>query len=240
MKRFRKYTVSAVLPCYNDENTIAGLIKNLDHVLKQLTSKYEIIVVDDCSQDGSREKLNLAKLKYPKLRLIYHQKNMGYGKTIKSGFLQAKYDLVFYTDGDGQYDVNELPLLIGLMSDDVDFVNGIKLIRQDEKYRVIAGNLHNFLVRWLFWLPVFDTDCDFRLIRKNLLQKINLKCKTAAFCVCLVKKADLAGATFAEVSVHHYPRKYGHSQFFKPKAIIVTYLELTKLWFELMILRKVD
>lgn len=230
-------SISIVFPCYNDEKTIGKLIDEAVQIVKKLTKSYEVIVVDDGSSDKSRRVLEDKKNQYHNLTLIFHDKNKGYGGAIRSGLKSAKNELVFYTDGDGQYDIKELSILVSLMTDDISFVNGIKLSRNDEIYRVIAGNFHNFLMRWLFWLPVYDIDCDFRLIRKDILSKINLRCNTGAFCVEIVKKAEIAGAKFAEVTVHHYDRKWGQSQFFKPKKIIGTYLELISLWLEIVLKR---
>lgn len=206
--------------------------------LKQVASDWEVVVIDDGSKDNSREVLKAAAKRYKELKLVFHPKNRGYGGALKSGFKTAKKELVFYTDGDGQYDVDELPLLVSLMTKDVNFINGIKMERQDARYRILFGNLHKFLNRWLFWLPVYDVDCDFRLIRRSLLKKINLKSNTGSICVELVKKAQQAGAKFREVSVHHYERKYGQSQFFRPGKIIATYFDIAKLWVNLMLLGK--
>ena len=206
--------------------------------LKKVASDWEVIVIDDASSDNSREVLTQAAKKYRELKLIFHPKNRGYGGALKSGFKTAKYDLVFYTDGDGQYDVNELPLLVSLMTRDVNFINGIKMERQDAQHRIFFGNLHKFFNRWLFWLPVYDVDCDFRLIRKSLLDKIKLNSNSGSICIELVKKAQRAGAKFREVSVHHYERKYGQSQFFRLDKIASTYLDIAKLWLDLNVFGK--
>ena len=115
---------------------------------------------------------------------------MGYGGALISGFKQATKDLIFYTDGDGQYDVKELPLLHMAMSPDVSFVNGIKMDRQDYTYRVILGNLYALIIRWIYRLPIYDVDCDFRLIRKEIIKKIKLTKTSGAICTELVKKSD--------------------------------------------------
>jgi glycosyltransferase involved in cell wall biosynthesis len=166
---------------------------------------------------------------------VTHPKNRGYGGALRSGFAASTKDLVFYTDGDGQYDVKEMPLLVMLLSPDVDFVNGVKMTRQDPGYRVFAGNLHKFFTRWMFWLPVTDVDCDFRLVRRTILERIRLTSDSGSICPELVKKSERAGATFREVSVHHYARRSGGSQFFRPGRILRTYADLAALWVRLMI-----
>lgn len=230
-----KPSITAFFPCYNDEHSIRLLIAEMDSILNKITNNYEIIVIDDYSQDNSREVLKNLSDKFKNLKLIFHSKNLGYGGAIKRGFKEASKDLIFYTDGDGQYDVKEFPLLLSLMTDDVNFINGIKMQRGDAEYRVIFGNLHKFITRWLFWLPITDVDCDFRLIRKNLVDKIKLTSNSGSVCVELVKKADKTGAVFREVSVHHFNRKFGTSQFFRLNKIIHTYFDLTRLWISIML-----
>lgn len=234
-----KSGVSIFFPCYNDAQSIVLLVKTVFSVIKKYTNSYEVIVVDDASTDSSRKVLKLLAKKYKKLRLVFHSKNLGYGGALRSGFKEAKYELIFYTDGDGQYDVSELPILLSLMSEDVDFVNGIKMVRHDPTYRIVIGNLYSFLIRWFFWVPILDIDCDFRLIRKKVIDKLDLQCCSGAICIELIKKAQIAGASFREVSVHHLERKFGVSQFFMVERIMSTFGEIFFLWWKLMVAKKI-
>jgi glycosyltransferase involved in cell wall biosynthesis len=199
-----------------------------------------VIVIEDHSADNSKKILLDLLKKYPKeFRPVFHEKNMGYGGVLRRGFKEAKKDLVFYTDGDGQYDVKELPILYTLMTKDVNFVNGIKMERQDFVYRVIIGNFYALIMRWAFLLPIYDVDCDFRLIRRSIISKLNLKSSSGSICVELVKKSQRAGAKYRQVSVHHYPRKFGSSQFFNFNRLLQTFKELSLLWWDLMVKEKV-
>lgn len=232
-------SISAFFPCYNDSHTIGDLVREAERQLEALTDDYEIIVVNDGSTDASAGVLQQLAAEIPRLRVVTHERNRGYGGALRSGFAAATRELVFYTDGDGQYDVRELPVLLMLMTDDTDFVNGIKMKRQDPAYRVHAGNVHQFLMRWMFWLPIRDVDCDFRLIRRRILDAIALRSTSGSICVELVKHAQRAGAEFREVSVHHYARRFGESQFFRPSKIVGTYLHLAAVWLELMVIDKI-
>lgn len=230
--------VSIFFPCYNDANSIKALVENAFFTIKKFTNKYEVIVVDDASTDNSRLVILRLSQKYKHLKLVFHENNLGYGGALKSGFKKAKYELIFYTDGDGQYDVRELPYLLNLINKNVDFINGIKISRHDPTYRIVIGNIYSLLTRWLFWIPIIDVDCDFRLIRKSILKKIKLVSSSGAICVELVKKSQLAGAKFRQVSIKHLDRKFGTSQFFRIDRILNTVSELSLLWLQLIVITK--
>ena len=226
-------SISVFFPCFNDEKTIGPLVRGVKKILDKMAGKYEIIVIDDGSTDNSRGELAKLSKEVQNLRLIFHRQNKGYGGALKSGFKAAKYDFVFYTDGDGQYDIGELELLLPLMTNDIGVVNGIKMFRNDPWYRIVIGNIYNFFVRNAFGIDINDTDCDFRLIRNSSLKKISLNCNSGAICVELVKKLQDSGAEFRQVSVHHYSREYGNSQFFNWRRILNTGIELIRLRLEL-------
>jgi len=238
MQKNSKYSISVFFPCYNDKGTIATLVLEAQSVLEKLTNDFEIIVIDDGSTDGSRDLLLKLQHDVHQLRLVMHDKNKGYGGALKSGFKAATKELVFYTDGDGQYDVKEIPKLLEKMTDDVDIVNGYKIKRHDPLHRVIIGYIYQEIMRLAFHLPIKDPDCDFRLMRRKIFEKINLKSNTGTICIELVKKAQQAGFKFAEVGVSHYFRVYGKSQFFNFKRVFKTLAKLITLWFELIIFKQ--
>lgn len=237
-KNYKKGGISIFFPCFNDAKSIGKLVSEAFSTVKKITPIFEIIVIDDGSTDNSREILTILSQKYKELKLIFHDKNQGYGGALRSGFKAARFELIFYTDGDGQYDVKELPLLLSLMTKDTDFVNGIKMSRHDFTYRIIIGNFYSFFIRWLFWLPIQDIDCDFRLVKKSIIDKLDLKTSSGTICIELVKKAQRAGANFRQVSVHHLERRFGVSQFFRVKRILHTYWEISILWIELMVVNR--
>jgi glycosyltransferase involved in cell wall biosynthesis len=234
----KPYSISAFFPCYNDKGTIASLVLEVKKVLERITDDYEIIVVEDGSSDGSLELLKQLQNDVSQLKLVIHEKNRGYGAALRSGFYASTKDLIFYTDGDGQYDVKELPLLMEKMLPEVDIVNGFKIKRSDPLHRIIIGWIYQEVMRLVFWLPIKDPDCDFRLIRNKVFDKVSLKSNTGMITIEMVKKFQQAGFTFAEVGVHHYFRIYGTSQFFNFSRVFRTLWKLMFLWFELIIFKK--
>jgi len=230
--------ISAVFPCYNDGVSIPDVIQRAEAVLPELTDDYEIIVVNDGSTDHSGEVLAEFSHERPHLQVITLPHNQGYGAAIRTGLMAATREYVFYTDGDGQYDPAELRLLVERIEPGIDVVNGYKISRSDNVYRKIVGNAYKALVRSVFRLRLRDIDCDFRLLRRDILDRIRLQKDSGAFCVELVKKLQSAGAHFREVPVHHYPRQHGSSQFMRPQRVIATFIELAVLWWQLQAVRK--
>jgi len=228
-------SISVFLPAFNDEAAIGELVSEALILLKSLTNDYEVIVINDGSTDSTAAVLDELAIGSEHIRIIHHPSNLGYGAALRTGFSNAGKDLVFYTDGDGQYDVKELALLLPLMTDEVDVVNGYKIKRQDDRYRAVSGAIYKTLARWFFRLPIRDVDCDFRLIRRRALQRISLSASSGAICVELVHKLAAAGCTFREVPVHHYERPHGRSQFFTPRRIAHTVLEFFALWWNVVV-----
>lgn len=234
----KKHSLSLFFPCYNDAGTIGSMVAAADVVAKEFTDDYEIIVVDDGSADSSRALLEELRLRYPRLKLVFHKKNLGYGAALRSGFRNSTKDLVFYTDGDGQYDVFELRKFFPVMQEDVDIVNGYKILRHDPFHRILIGSLYLLLMRLAFNFHIRDIDCDFRLMRRKVFDTIRLEHASGVICLELVKKLELAGYRFAEFPVHHYHRSYGKSQFFRFGRLARTAANILKLWWDLMLFHR--
>lgn len=231
--------VSAFFPCYNDEPTIASMVQVVLGAIERCgVTDCEVIVVNDGSTDGSAVVLAELARKEPRLRVVTHEHNRGYGGALLSGFAAASRQWVFYTDGDGQYDPAEIEQLVARASDGVDVVQGYKLRRADGFLRAIVGRAYHWFVKVAFGLEIRDTDCDFRLIRKSKLDEVELVHTTGAITVELVRKLQDAGARYAEVGVHHYRRVFGKSEFFRIGAIARTLWALAGLWVELVVLRR--
>jgi glycosyltransferase involved in cell wall biosynthesis len=225
--------LSIFFPCYNDAHSIGALVERADAVAAEFTADYELIVVDDGSRDGSREVLAALAARFPSLRLIRHERNLGYGAALHSGFHNATRDWVFYTDGDGQYDVGELRAMLDLIGDGVDLVNGYRVSRSDPAHRIVIGRLYQWAMRRVFGYRLRDLSCDFRLIRRRALAEIALHFNSGAVCIELVRKLELAGCRAVDCPVHHYKRVHGASEFFRPRHLWATATDIVGLWREL-------
>jgi glycosyltransferase involved in cell wall biosynthesis len=234
----RKFpSLSVFFPAYNDAPSLPGLIHKTFAVLARYVDDYEVIVVNDGSQDNTGQVLeNLRRQFEPRLRVVTHPENRGYGGALRTGFESATREFVFYTDGDSQYDVAELPRLLELVSPGTGLVNGYKLERNDPAHRIWIGNIYNLCARLMFRIRIRDIDCDYRLIRRSLLESLHLTCTSGTICVELVRKLELSGCEVKEVGVHHYPRLYGSSQFFRVRSLATTFYQLLRLWIKLVIL----
>ena len=227
-------SLSIFFPCYNDAGTIGSLVISAYEVAKSLTYDFEVIVIDDGSEDNSKDVLDSLLKIYNDLKIVYHETNQGYGSVLKSGFKNSSKDFIFYTDGDGQYDVYELRNLYNVMQDDIDVVNGYKIERNDPLHRKIIGNIYLIIMRILFRFKTRDVDCDFRLIRASAMKNIDLKHKSGVVCLELVKKLEKSGALFVDVPVCHYFRTYGKSQIFNFKRLIIIIFNILILFFDLI------
>jgi len=195
-----------------------------------------VIVVNDGSQDETAVVLEQMRQELgPRLRVVTHEKNRGYGGALRSGFAAATRDLVFYTDGDGQYDPAEIHLLLEQWTPKSGLVNGYKRLRQDPWHRIFIGRVYNGVARFLFRIRIRDIDCDFRLIRRSLVENLHLESTSGTICLELVRKIEMTGCEVAEVAVNHYPRLHGRSQFFRWRSLLTTARQFVRLYVRLVL-----
>jgi glycosyltransferase involved in cell wall biosynthesis len=230
--------LSVFFPAYNDSGTIASLVITALQSARRLTPDFEVIIVNDGSADATAQIADELVRTYPEVKVVHHPKNRGYGGALRSGFAAATRDLVFYTDGDAQYDPAEMALLWHALTDHVDLVNGYKISRSDPLHRIVIGRVYHHTVRLLFGLRVRDVDCDFRLMRRAIFDSVALEKNSGVICLEMIKKIQDAGYRIAEVPVHHYHRAYGRSQFFNFRRLARTAADVMKLWFSLVVRRE--
>jgi glycosyltransferase involved in cell wall biosynthesis len=227
--------LSVFFPAYNDSGTIASLVITALRTARTLTKDFEIIIVNDGSADSTAEIANELARTYPEVRVVHHDKNRGYGGALRTGFASATRDLIFYTDGDAQYDPAEMAVLWEAFNESVDLVNGYKISRSDPLHRIVIGRIYHHAVKLLFGLRVSDVDCDFRLMRRTIFDRVMLEKNSGVICLEMMKKIQDAGYRISEVPVHHYHRAHGRSQFFNFRRLFKTGVDVLRLWYALVI-----
>jgi glycosyltransferase involved in cell wall biosynthesis len=233
-----RISLTAFFPAYNDQHTIEVMVRTVADEMRKVTADFEVLVVDDGSKDQTGAVLDALAAELPFLRVIHHERNLGYGAALITGFKNARKDLIFYTDGDGQYDVRELHNLLAQLKPNIDLVNGYKVKRADAWYRIWIGAMYRRAMRWSFRLSIRDVDCDFRLFRRYIFETITLESRSGVICVEMAKKFEQAGFRMVEVPVSHYPRMHGRSEFFRLRHLVYTFRGLLKIWWMLIVSRR--
>lgn len=226
--------LSVFFPVFNEEGNIEATVRKAVSVLENLGSEYEIIVVNDGSLDKTAQIVEKLIKANKKIRLINHPKNLGYGEALKSGFYNAKYDTIVYTDGDGQFDFGELDKFLEKI-EDYDLVIGYRIKRQDPLFRILFKKGWTLSLLLSFGLTLKDVDCGFKMIRREVLEKIpHLESQRGAMI-----NAELAistkkyGFKVGQVGVNHYPRLTGVPTGANLRVIFRSYIDLLKLWWKL-------
>jgi len=231
-------SLSVFFPALNDSGTIASMVIRAVQTASELTPDYEVIVVNDGSADATPDIIDELARTYSHVRAVHHPRNRGYGGALQTGFRSATKDLIFYTDGDAQYDPAEVAVLWAQMRPGVDLVNGYKISRSDPWHRIVIGRVYHHVVCTLFNLTLRDVDCDFRLMRRRIFDVVQLEKNSGVICLEMMKKFQDAGFRVAEHPVHHYHRAYGKSLFFNFPRIYHTAIDVMKLWWRLAIRRE--
>lgn len=220
--------LSIVLPALNEEANIEVAVTRARDVAARHCAAYEVIVVDDGSTDTTAAIVEKMAVDDPAIRLVRHKVNQGYGGALKSGFLAAQMDLVFFTDSDNQFDLDELAVFIDLIQS-VDVVAGYRIKRRDPFFRRLNARAWNYLVRALFYVPVRDIDCAFKLFRREVFDGLELNSVGAMVNTELMVKLGRSGYRVVEVGVNHFPRTAGRPQGASIKVIIRAFTELRRM-----------
>ncbi len=222
-------SISIFLPCYNEQSNVTRTVEQAVGSLEKTGFDYELIIVDDGSSDATGSIADALAKRYSNVRVIHHPVNKGYGAALQSGFKAAAKNLVFFTDGDGQFDINELPPLVPLMND-CDIVACYRLNRQDPPIRKLNGWLWTKLVCVLFRMNVRDIDCAFKLYRREIFDNITMSSTGALINAEILARATKKGYRVTQVGVHHYPRTSGSATGANPRVILRAFKEVFELY----------
>jgi glycosyltransferase involved in cell wall biosynthesis len=219
------HRLSIVLPAFNEEANITTAVQDALAAGDRFCSEVEVVVVDDGSADATARIVEGLGTDDPRVRLVRHGHNRGYGDALKSGFAAATMPLVFFTDADNQFDIGEISGFLDLI-DRVDVVAGYRIGRQDPWFRRLNAAAWNYLVRALYYVPVRDIDCAFKLFRREVFDGLQLDSMGAMVNTELMVKLGRSGYRVVEVGVRHYPRRSGVARGASPRVILRALLEL--------------
>ena len=221
-------SISVFFPCYNESSAIRPLVEKTLGVLNEISSDFEIIIVNDGSTDDTPGIADALSAEFEQVRAVHHETNSGYGAALQSGFKAATKELVFYTDGDAQFDIAELLPLIPLMKE-YDVISCYRLNRQDGAVRKVNAWCWGKLVCLLFGMKIRDIDCAFKLFRREIFDNIKMKSTGALIDAEVLARALRKGYTLTQMGVHHYPRTAGTQTGANLKVIACAFKELLKL-----------
>ena len=227
--RKRSLSISVFFPCDNEQDNLTRTIQRALDVLEKLNADFEIVIINDGSSDETGKIAGQIAGQNSKVKVVHHPINLGYGAALTSGFKAATKDLVFYTDGDGQFDISEMPPLLPLM-DEYDIVTCYRLNRRDSAVRKLNGWAWTKLVCLLFGLKVRDIDCAFKLYKTEIFDKIKLSSTGALIDTEILARATRKGYRLTQRGVHHYPRTAGEQTGADIRVIIRAFKELFKLY----------
>lgn len=217
--------VSAFVLVYDERDSFVGTVEKLHAVLTEAAERFEIVVVDDGSRDGSGALADALAARLPGVRAVHHPENRGYGAAVRTGLAECRHEWIFLLDGDGQFDPAELKDLIPLAAG-ADLVIGWRIARADGLHRMITGWCWNMAVRLALGVRARDVNCAFKLMRASAMKGLALTSRGALISAELLREAGRRGARIVEAPVHHYPRRHGEPSGASPAVVAVALREL--------------
>ena len=218
-----------MFPVYKDRRTVKKMIVDSLNVVKKITKKYEIIIIDDgCPEKSGLVAKNFSK-KNKKIRVIFHKKNLGYGAALQTGLKYSKNQWIFQTDGDAEYDVYDLLRLIKLTNTS-DLIITYRYKKKYNTNRIIISWFYNAILRVLFLTNFRDISTGSRLIKKDIMKKIKLTSNSPFIGAELAIKSKYKGLVVREIGIHTYPRTFGTGSSVSFKNILLTIRDMIKLF----------
>jgi len=221
-------SITVFFPCYNEEANVENTTRAALKTCRRISNDFEVIIVNDGSKDRTGEIADRLAAEIPEVRAVHNNPNLGYGGALQAGFRAATKDWVFYTDGDGQFDFEEIDRLLPML-DDYDIVSGYRLDRKDPFVRKLNAFAWTSLVNVLFWLWLRDIDGAFKIFPRRLFDEIEMKSMGALIDTEVLARAKRLGYTIGQVGVHHYPRTAGEQSGANIRVILRAFAELFKL-----------
>lgn len=225
-------SLSIFFPCYNEAENVGTMIEQAVKVGEEYGADYEVVVVDDGSRDESGSIIKQWTAKNPRVRLVQHETNKGYGAALRSGLASVTKDLVFLTDGDNQFHLADIEKLFSKI-DSCDVVVGFRIARQDKAYRRLNGFLWTRFSKLIFGLPVKDVDCAFKLFRRKALAGLELKSDHLLIHAEILAKLKKRGAKVEQIGIPHYPRTAGKASATSPGKLLKSFSELLRLYWQI-------
>jgi glycosyltransferase involved in cell wall biosynthesis len=219
---------------YNEEGNIEQAVTSALAVLSEVTDQHEVIVVDDGSRDQTAAIADRLAANNGNVRVVHHPVNRGYGAAVRSGLSAARHPLLVLADGDNQFDLTELPVLLRNLGEN-DIISGYRIARHDPALRRLYAFMYNRTARLLFGISIRDVNCGFKVYRKSVVERLlpQLRSTGALINVEMFARARKLGARVTEVGVHHYPREVGQQTGGNPAVIVRACKEMLELWREL-------
>lgn len=221
-------SLSVFFPCYNEEDNVERTTLAALRACRRLTDDFEVIIVNDGSRDRTGELADRLADRHPEVRAVHNRPNQGYGGALQRGFREARKEWVFYTDGDGQFDFEEIDKLLPLRAH-YDVVSAYRLDRQDPLLRKLNAWAWCTLVNVLFGMRIRDVDCAFKLFPRRLFDQIEMRSQGALIDTEILARAGRLGYRIGQVGVHHYPRRAGRQTGANLRVILRAFRELFKL-----------
>ncbi len=225
----KPFSLTIFYPCYNEEANVERVTRAAVAVGRRIADDLEVLIVNDGSRDWTGEIADRLAAEIPEVRAVHNRPNQGYGGALTRGFREATKNWVFYTDGDGQFDLNELPRLLPLLETH-DIVSCYRLDRQDPWLRKLNAWAWSTLVNLLFAIRLRDIDCAFKIYPKTFIDRIELHSRGALIDTEMLAKARNLGLRIAQLGVHHYPRTAGQQTGANLRVILRAFRELFKLY----------
>lgn len=222
-------SLTVFFPCHNEEGNVERVTLEAILACQRFATDYEVIIVNDGSKDRTGEIADRLAAEHDCVRVIHNETNLGYGGALQAGYRAATKEYVFYTDGDGQFDLKEIDRVL-VLRDKFDIVSAYRINRQDSTMRKLNAFCWGSLVNFLFNLRIKDVDCAFKLLPRRLFDQIDMHSTGALIDTEVLAKARRLEYSIGQVGVNHYPRTVGTQSGANIKVIFRAFRELFRLY----------